>query len=69
MLDKQGYMHLRNAHAHAPGHPHARTHTQLFNAYVLTTTKMIRERASMLRYTYIASLVYNVAAQNFLTIK
>jgi hypothetical protein len=52
MLYKQGYMH---AHAHA----RARAHTQICNIYCFSTTTMIRERASMLRYTYIACLVMN----------
>ena len=59
MLDKQGYTH---AHAHAPRAPRARGH-----ACTLTNTKrsdtyffsrlLLRESASVLRYTYIACLV------------
>ena len=51
------------AHAHAPGYPHARTHGRacthrpLSNTYCFSTTKMIRERTSLLRYTYIVPLV------------
>ena len=49
-------------HAHAPGYPHARTHTQrqIYNAYYLSTEITIRERSSMLRYTYTACLVPKV---------
>jgi hypothetical protein len=35
----------------------ASTHTQICNIYCLSTETMIRERASMLRYTYIVYLV------------
>ena len=44
MLDKQGYM-------------HARTHRQICNTYCFSTATITRERASLLRYTYIACLV------------
>jgi hypothetical protein len=36
---------------------HARTHRPISNTYCFSTATMIRERASMLRYTYIACLV------------
>ena len=55
MLDKQGYM-----HAHAPGHARARTHTHTqgkkMSFIALPRLKWLRERASLLRYTYIACL-------------
>ena len=44
-------------HAHAPVYPHARTHRPISNIYCFSTTTVMRERASMLRYTYIACLV------------
>ena len=42
-----------------PTYPHARTHRPISNAYCFSTATMIRERASLLRYTrtYIACLV------------
>ena len=46
MLDKQGYMHARK-----------RAHTQKGNVYSFSKATMIRERASMLGYTYNACLV------------
>jgi hypothetical protein len=50
------------AHAYAPGHPHvytrAYTHRHVSNTYCLSTARMIRERASVLRYTYIVCLVH-----------
>jgi hypothetical protein len=50
-----------HAHAYAPGHSHARmharAHTQICNTYCFSTATMIRERVSMLRFTYIACLV------------
>ena len=59
MLDKTICTHA-HAHAHAPGQPHvrmhARTRTQTNTCYLFTAT-VILERASVLRYTYIASLV------------
>jgi hypothetical protein len=51
-LDWQGYIHL-----HACTRPHARTHRLISNTYLFSTPTMIRERASMLRYTCIACLV------------
>jgi hypothetical protein len=41
MLDKQDYMHVR-----------ACTHRPIRNTYCFSTAKIIRERASMLSYTY-----------------
>ena len=49
-------------HPPASGHPHARSvaraHTEICNTYCFSTTKMIRERASVLPYAYIASPVF-----------
>ena len=46
---------------HTPMHPGTRTHenalTKIFNIYRLFTAIMIRERASVLRYMYIACFV------------
>jgi hypothetical protein len=55
MLDQQGY---RHAHAHEPGHTHARliTHKQICNT-AFPRQQSLRECVSMLRYTYIACLV------------
>ena len=54
MLDKQGYTH---AHAHAPAYTH--THTPvIFIAF--PRQQSLRERAPVLRYTYIACLVVQV---------
>ena len=52
MLDKQGYMHARSCDlAHA--RTRAQTHIQICNIYCFSMAKIIRERASMLSYTYI----------------
>ena len=63
MLDKQDYTHAGACmHTHAPEQPHkhlrthARTH-KYKTTYCFFTVTMIRQRASMLRYTYIACLV------------
>ena len=60
MLEKQGYVHART-YAHAPGHKHARAHkhkrTQTCNIYYFSTATMIRKRDSVLRRTYIVSLI------------
>jgi hypothetical protein len=48
---KQGYMH---AHAHAP----RCTYTQICIIYCFFKAKIFRERASILRYTNIVSIVY-----------
>jgi hypothetical protein len=49
-----------HAHAKAPGYPqprtHACTHRPVSNACYFSTVTIIRERALMLRYTYIAPL-------------
>jgi hypothetical protein len=59
MLDKQGYTH---AQSHTTGHPHAHvgthTHRQIRNTYCFSTATIIRERGSVLRYTYIFCLVF-----------
>jgi hypothetical protein len=57
VLDKQGYMHAR-----ACTRPRARARTftfrQIYNTYCFSTATIIRERASVLRYTmYIGCLV------------
>ena len=68
MLDKQGYMHARactrpragerkRTLTHTRARAHTHTHTQICNIYCFFTATMLRERASMLRYTYIACLV------------
>ena len=48
-------------HMHTPTHPvthiHARTHKSISNTHSVSTATIMRERASMLRYTYIAPLV------------
>jgi hypothetical protein len=52
------YWHAKD---HAPQNPHARTqadaHRQMCNTYCFSTTTKIRERASILRYTYTVCLV------------
>ena len=50
MLDKQGYMHVG-------AWTRPRAHNPVTNAYCFSMAAMIRERASMLHYTYIACLV------------
>jgi hypothetical protein len=61
MLDKQGYMHTRactRPRSQAPAYTHAHSHTDkcvIFIAFPLQ--QWFRERASILRYTYIACLV------------
>jgi hypothetical protein len=47
------------SHALRPGKArlHAHTHTPRSNTYCFSTATTIRERASMLRYVYIACLV------------
>ena len=60
MLDKQGYMHVRvcsRPHARLP----TRTHGPVINTYCFSTATMIRERASVLRYTNVACLVVSLA--------
>jgi hypothetical protein len=62
MQDKQSYMHLRaftRQRARVPTHTrtHARTHRPIRNTYCSSTATMIRERALILSYMYIASLV------------
>jgi hypothetical protein len=48
----------------APTHTHARTRThtdrQTCNIPCFSTATVIRERASLLRYTYIACLIFNL---------
>ena len=45
------------AHARAPAHARTRAHTEMCNTFAFPRQKWLRERASMLRYTYIARLV------------
>jgi hypothetical protein len=56
MLDKQGYMHAR-FRAYIRTHGSARTHRPICNTYCFSTATMIRERASVLRYTYIVCII------------
>ena len=46
-------------HAQARVHMHAHTHREICNTYCFSTAIIIRERALMLRYTYVACLVYS----------
>ena len=52
-----------HAHAHAPSYPHARMHTHICtqrptsNTYCFSTATVIRQRASLFRYTCIACRV------------
>jgi hypothetical protein len=55
-MTKQG-AHARG-HPHARTHPRAHTHKQICNIYCFSTGTMIRKCTSVLRYTYIACLVY-----------
>ena len=61
ILDKQGYIHARvcaspSTRTPTRTHARARTHRQICNSYCFVTATMIRERASMLRYTYIVCI-------------
>jgi hypothetical protein len=47
-----------HAHAHAPEYPHACTHIWVSNTYCFSTSTIIRERASVLRDTYIVCLAF-----------
>jgi hypothetical protein len=71
MLDKQGYMHAHactrpRALAHARTHARAHSRTQICSAYCFSTATTIRERASVLRYTYIAVLLNNKNNNNLI---
>jgi hypothetical protein len=56
MLDKQGYTH---SNAHAPGHTRAHIHTDKYVIIIVfPLQQLLRERASMLRFTCIACLAY-----------
>ena len=66
MQDKQDYMHTRacirlltraNARMRARARTHTHTHAQMCNIYCFSTATMIRDFASVLRYTYIVCLV------------
>jgi hypothetical protein len=48
------------AHVHVPWHPHTHTRRQTCYSDCFSTATMIRERASVLRYTYIACLVSSI---------
>ena len=50
-LHSRTLMHLRSG-----ARARARTHRPISNIYCFSTATIIHERASMLRYTYIASL-------------
>ena len=61
MLEEQAYMRVRTCPlARVPSSTHAlrraHTHRPLSNTYCFSMATMIRERASVLRYTYIASV-------------
>jgi hypothetical protein len=63
MVDKQGYTHAHKAHAHEPGHPHARTHAcSHADKYVIFIAfpwqQRLHKRASLLRYS-ILSVFFN----------
>ena len=67
MLDKQGYMHARACTRPHPGYARAHTHTHkpISNTYCSSTATMIRESASLLRYTYIVSYSFMFALHQF----
>ena len=44
---------------------HTRTHRPISNTYCFSTATMIRERASLLRYTYIVCLVKPQIQRNY----
>ena len=57
-LDKQGYKCARATTrpcSRAPTRKRAREHTQICNTYRFSKITMIRESASVFRYTYVAS--------------
>jgi hypothetical protein len=63
MLDKQGYIQVRacarpHARKRARAPSLARTHRPISKTSCFSSATMIRERASVLRHTYIACLVY-----------
>jgi hypothetical protein len=57
MLDKQGYKRALHAHAQALVHPPASTHTHTIHPRTHTRQPWLRERAWVLRHTYIACLI------------
>jgi hypothetical protein len=62
--EKQGYIHARMRMHKATGpssHTHARTRRQICSTLCFPTVTVIRESASVLRYTYIAFLGYSVS--------
>ena len=73
MLDKQGYTQARactRPRSRAPSHTHAHAHTGDYGILlVLPREDWLRERASSLRYTYIACLVKcRMLLREFMTI-
>ena len=60
MLDKQGYMYAR-ACTRPLARAHAHTHTYVI-VIAFRRQQWFRERASLLRYTYIACLVILVSS-------
>ena len=54
----------------SPGnHTHPRAHTQICNAYCFSTATIIRERASMLRYTHIVLFIHLSSCQCMPTLR
>jgi hypothetical protein len=53
---KATYMHA-HAHTYVTGYPHVRTHSQIYTTYCFCTATMIRESASILRYTYVVCFI------------
>jgi hypothetical protein len=67
MLDCQDYMHIcactrPRARIHICTHAHACTYRPISNTYCFSTATMLRERSSLLRYTYIACFVFTISA-------
>ena len=60
MLEKQGYMHTPTR---LGAHTHARKHRPKYNTYCFSLQQWFCERASMLRYTYIACLVVHITSE------
>jgi hypothetical protein len=62
MMDKQGYTRMHTL-THPRTHARARTHRPICNTYCFSTATVIREHVSLLRYTYIASFIYDIPPQ------
>ena len=65
VLDYQGYMHVctrirPRTRISTSTHSRAHTHRPICNSYCFFTATMISDRASVLRYTYIACIVKHV---------